>query len=191
MAGGDDIIKLIADAGGIDALAAARVRDALTEAGFLPAPSAPPGGGRRRPGWKEEVRVDVSLELSVEGYCAPDSPRRVSGTLAEVAAAIDRELSAFFAKVEKAYDRHGDHRAFCPELGNGYPSREPSMGDVVSVSVIDVGLTLGGETRRADPRSRVHRFLDSVAKGEHIDVPGAVAKFVERGDPFAAPVFRR
>lgn len=142
------------------------------------------GSNRRMP------YVSVTLDLAVSGYLRPNGSKEFSGTLDRVAAHVDRVCRAHWRGVEAGYERHGDHREFCPELGGGYPARDPSMGEVVSFGLRDLKATEGDARKVHGPGSPLYGFLKEVADGRFTDASAAARAFVatpETTTPDEAP----
>jgi len=78
----------------------------------------------------------VKVEYSVGGYHADE--KTFVGTLSEIKVAAVAANEAFYKEVRKYFNKHGDHRAYCPQFANGYPSGDPDDDGVIDITVIEV-----------------------------------------------------
>lgn len=180
------VTDVIAKAGGLPKHLATRVAEALQAQGMVALAFVP--AEATKPPREVPVTISLRLELGVAGYHS--GCRDFTGNIDKVAADLDRTARRHFNAVYAAWQRHGDHRNYCPQLGNGYPSNDPSDGETATFSVQSVELLRDRE--KPEPvsyHSRLHRFLQEVANGDHRDVPKAVADFRERlrGKALSAP----
>lgn len=157
-------IKALEDAGYVvaDRSEAQSAVDVLGQGGVTPgwtepAAQAKPG---RLPG-ANKMRMTAELELSVAGYCAPGPNQTFSGSLEEVLRQVDKASRRHWDAVWDAYEKHGDHRNFCPQLGSGYPGGDPS--EITRASVKNISLETFGKYERVSPRSNLYAFMQEVA----------------------------
>lgn len=177
MAKNERAAQVIQEAGGVSADVANRIAAALAGGGLL-APQPKPAT-KATPGVIEaDPILHLRLQLGVLGYLRHGGDKEFTGTIEEVAAAVDADAREHYQDVHSAWEDNGDHRAFCPQFANGYPTTDPSDGEVASFSVTSVALLRMGEKATPVPHSSpLHVFMQAVANGDHRDVAAAVAEF--------------
>jgi hypothetical protein len=136
----------------------------LINRGVAKVTNAKPGAPVALDNRNEKTRYEVKIEFSVDHYSA--GMHEFVGTMDELKVSIKKAADKFYREVEDNFDKYGDHRCYCPMLGNGYPCRSPDMGDVVSFTVIDVFALIGGRKEEVKYHSDVYQKFRRIAQDE-------------------------
>jgi hypothetical protein len=117
--------------------------------------------------------ISADLELSVCGYTSGNN-KEFKGSIKEVIFAAKQIADQYYDKVSENYDEYGDHRGYCPQFSNGYPSENPEDGEAVSATILNVKAWYNGEVVSANLRP-LHEFINKAINGEIKNCDDAIA----------------
>lgn len=125
--------------------------------------------------------ISGQMELSVCGYTT-QFHREIKGKLSEVVDKFSKISNDHWDAVMENYEKHGDHRGYCPEFANGYPSESPEDGEAVNSSLIDLKMWYDGQPVEINPtlRNAMSRFLDAIRNGELKDLNSKIISFEKK-----------
>ena len=129
-----------------------------------------------------QTRYRLTYELSVCGFAANQPMPVLEGTWEEIVEQLLERAGAHRAAVKAAYQQHGDHRTFCPRLGNGFPKDNPEINEVTRCTVSEMLTTTSDGVRRIAGNSMFHQVFQKVADGFY-DSPASTVSYLLNLNP--------